>query len=120
MYNKSIQHHCLQESLSKNAVIWNRDCLSKTFDFEVAAASWSEIVFNSLHGADQLIRRRLDVNEEKYIVFKNYIFYCVFRFVIAKVCCLIGTAVHFDGLFTVSLSGDFFLLLYKFEVSIAK
>ena len=35
-------------------------------------------------------------------------------------CCMIGTVVHFDGLFAVSLSGDFFLCLYKFVVSIAK
>ena len=48
LYNNSIQHHCLQEFLSKNAVIRNRNCLSKTFDFEVT--SWSEIVFK--HGAD--------------------------------------------------------------------
>ena len=40
-----------------------------------------------------------------------------FRFVIAKVL-LIGTAVRFDGLFAVSLSGDFFPGLYIFEVSI--
>ena len=33
---------------------------------------------------------------------------------------LIGAAVDFDGLFAVSLSGDFFLRLYKFLVSIAK
>ena len=73
------------------------------------------------HGADQLIIRRcLGVTEEKYILFKNYIYYCVFRFVIAKVCCMIGTAVDFDGLFAVSLSGDFFTRLYKFVVSIAK
>ena len=30
---------------------------------------------------------------------------------------MIGTAVHFDGFFTVLLSGDFFPRLYKFEVS---
>ena len=35
-------------------------------------------------------------------------------------CCMINTAVHFDGLFAVSLSGDFFPRLYKFEVSVAK
>ena len=35
-------------------------------------------------------------------------------------CCMIGTAVHFDGLFATSLSGDFFPRLYKFEVSIAQ
>ena len=79
-----MQHHCLQKSLSKNAVMWNGDCLSKIFDFEVAAASWSKNVFK--HSADQLIiRRYLDVNEEKYILFKNHIVYCVFWFVIAKV-----------------------------------
>ena len=35
-------------------------------------------------------------------------------------CCMIGTAVHFDEFFAVSLSGDFFPHLYKFVVSIAK
>ena len=59
------------------------------------------------------------MNEEKYSLFKNYIFYRVFLFVIVKVL-LIGTAVHFDGLFVVSLSGDFFLRLYQFLVSIAQ
>ena len=50
---------------------------------------------------------------------KNYIFYCVFWFVVVKVL-LIRTTVHFDDLFAVSLSGDFFPRLYKFEVSIAQ
>ena len=74
------------------------------------------------HSADQLIIRRcLDVNEKKIVFLsKNCIFYCVFRFAIAKVCCMIGTAVHFDGLFAVSLSDDFFSRLYKFVVSITK
>ena len=42
-----------------------------------------------------------------------------FRFVIVKVL-LIGTTVHFDGLFAVSLSSDFFPRLYKFVVSISQ
>ena len=42
-----------------------------------------------------------------------------FRFVIVEVL-LIGTVVHFDGLFAVSLSSDFFPRLYKFVVSIAQ
>ena len=43
-----------------------------------------------------------------------------FRFVIVEVL-LIGTVVHFDGLFAVSLSSDFFFpRLYKFVVSIAQ
>ena len=46
-------------------------------------------------------------------------FIVFFRFVIVKVL-LIGTAVHFDGLFVVSLSGDFFPRLYQFLVSIAQ
>ena len=55
------------------------------------------------------------IYEEKYILS-----FTVFsRFVIAKVL-LIGTAVHFDGFFAVSLSGDSFPRLYKFVVSIAK
>ena len=70
----------------------------------------------ALHGTDQLIIRRcLDVNEEKYILS----FTVLFRFVIAKVL-LIGTAVHFDGFFAVSFLGDSFPRLYKFVVSIAK
>ena len=32
----------------------------------------------------------------------------------------ISAAVHFDDLFAVSLSGDFFPHLYKFEVSVAQ
>ena len=74
------------------------------------------------HGADQLIIRRcLDVNEEKYILFKNCIFYCFFGlFMLKFCCCMIGTAVHFDGLIAVSLSGDSFPRLYKFVVSIVK
>ena len=35
-------------------------------------------------------------------------------------CCMRGTAVHFDGLFAVSFSGNFFPRLYKLVVSIAK
>ena len=64
----------------------------------------------------------LKVNEEKYILFKNYIFYFVFSVccLLKFSCCMIGSAVHFDGFFAVSLSGDFFPRLYKFEVSIAK
>ena len=58
--------------------------------------------------------------KKNILYLKVLIFYCVFRFVIAKVSCMIGTAVHFDGLFAVSLSGDFFPRLYKFVVSIAK
>ena len=49
--------------------------------------------------------------------FKIISFTVFFRFVIVKLL-LIGTAVHFDGLFAVSLSGDFFSRLFKFEVSI--
>ena len=55
------------------------------------------------------------MNEEKYILS----FTVYFRFVIAKVL-LIGTAVHFDGHFAVSMSGDFFPRLYQFLVSIAQ
>ena len=44
------------------------------------------------------------------------VFFC---FLLIKFCCcMIGTAVRFDGLFAVSLSGDFFPRLYIFEVSI--
>ena len=50
---------------------------------------------------------------------KIVFFTVFFRFVIAKVL-LIGTAIHFDGFFTVSFLGDSFLRLYKFVVSIAK
>ena len=60
--------------MSKNAIMWNRNCLSKTFDFEVV--SWCEIV---LHGADQLIIRRcLDVNEEKMCFYLKIISFTVF------------------------------------------
>ena len=99
--------------MSKNAVIWNRNCLSKTFDFEVV--SWSEIV---LHGVDQLIIRRcLDVNEKKMCFYLKIVFFTVF-FGLFCIFLLIG-AVDFDGLFAVSLPGDFFPRLYKFVVSIA-
>ena len=57
------------------------------------------------------------MNEEKCILFKNCIFYRVFLFLIDKVL-LIDTAVRFDVLFAVSLSGDFFPGLYIFVVSI--
>ena len=44
-----------------------------------------------------------------------------FGLLLLKFCgCMIGTAVHFDSLFAVSLSGDLFPRLYKFVVSIAK
>ena len=55
--------------------------------------------------------------KKNVFLFKNCIFYRVFLFLIDKVL-LLGTAVCFDGLFAVSLSGDFFLGLYIFEVSI--
>ena len=55
--------------------------------------------------------------KKNVFLFKNCIFYRVFLFLIDKVL-LIGTAVRFDGLFAVSLSGDFFPGLYIFEVSI--
>ena len=107
----------LTSPLSKNAVISNRNCLSKTFDFEVA--SWSEIV---LHSADQLmIKRCLDANEKKMCFYLTIVSFTVFFcFLLIKFCCVIGTADDFDGLFTVSLSGNFFPGLYLFEVSIAK
>ena len=35
-------------------------------------------------------------------------------------CCKIDTAFDFEGLFAVTLTGDFFPRLYKFEVSIVK
>ena len=54
-----------------------------------------------------IIRRCLDVNEKNVFLFKNCIFYRVFRFVIVKLL-LIGTTVDFDGLFAVSLLGDIF------------
>ena len=67
---------------------------------------------------------------KKHVIpFKNCILYCVFRFVIAKVCifccCMIGTAVNFDDL-VVFLPSHCqvtklpFLRLYKFLVLIAK
>ena len=50
---------------------------------------------------------------------KSKSFTMFFGFLLLKFCCVIGTADHFDGLFAVSLSGDFFPRLHKFEVSIA-
>ena len=42
-----------------------------------------------------------------YFVQKLYLLLCFFSLLLLKFCCcMIGTAVHFDGLFAVSLSGD--------------
>ena len=59
---------------------------------------------------------------KKMCVYLKIVSFTVFSclLLIKFCCCMIGTAVHFDGLFAISLSGDFFLRLYKFEVSIAK
>ena len=68
-------------------------------------------MFNTLHGADQLmIRRCLDVNEEKTCFYLKIISFTVFLclLLLKFCCCMIGTAVHFDGLFAVSLPGDIF------------
>ena len=56
-----------------------------------------------------------------YSVQKLYLLLCFFSLLLLKFCCcMIGTAVHFDGLFAVSLSGDFFPRLHKFLVSIVQ
>ena len=74
------------------------------------------------HGADQLIIRRcLDVNEEKMCFYLKIVFFTVF-FGLFCIFLLIG-AVDFDDL-TVFLPSHcqltFFPRLYKFVVSIAK
>ena len=58
----------------------------------------------------------------KNVFYLKIIFFTVFfgLLLLNFCCCMIGTTVDFVGLFAVSLSGDFFPRLYKFEVSIAK
>ena len=105
--------------MSKNAVTKNRDCLSKLLT--------SKLLFglkSCKHGADQLIIRRcLDLNEKNMCFYLKIVSFIVsFGFLLLKLYILLigAAAVDFDGLFTVSLPGDFFPRLYKFEVLIVK
>ena len=59
--------------------------------------------------------------KKNVFLFKIISFTVFFGLLLLKFCCcMIATAVHFDGLFAVSLSGDFFPRLCKFLVLIAK